>query len=53
MEAEKEDFSDAKISFEADVKQYKHEPGTAGYPSKSDDFFNAEQFPKIIFVSKN
>ena len=52
MEAEKEDFSDAKISFEADVNSINTNQEQRDTHLKSDDFFNAEQFPKIKFVSK-
>jgi len=50
--SDKDDFSDAKITFEADVDSL-----TTGSPQrdghlKSNDFFNAESFPKVKFVSK-
>lgn len=52
LEAEKEDFSDAKISFEADVNSITtHNEQRDGH-LQSADFFLAEQHPKITFVSK-
>jgi polyisoprenoid-binding protein YceI len=52
MEAEKDDFSDAKISFEADVNSINTNQEQRDTHLKSDDFFNAERFPKLTFVSK-
>ena len=52
MESEKEDFSDAKISFEADVNSIDTNQDQRDAHLKSDDFFNAEKYPKIKFVSK-
>ncbi len=52
MEAEKEDFSDAKISFEADVDSINTNQEQRDTHLKSDDFFNAEKFPKLTFKSK-
>ncbi len=51
MEAENEDFSDAKISFQADVNSISTNQEQRDAHLKSDDFFNAEQFPKLTFVS--
>ena len=51
MEAAAEDFSDAKISFEADVNSINTNNEQRDGHLKSDDFFNAEQFPKLTFVS--
>jgi polyisoprenoid-binding protein YceI len=51
MEADKEDFSDAKISFEADVNSISTNNEQRDGHLKSDDFFNAEQFPKMTFSS--
>jgi len=51
LESDKEDLSDAKISFEANVNSITtHNEQRDGH-LKSDDFFNAEKFPKLIFVS--
>ena len=52
MEAEKEDFSDAKISFAADIDSINTNQEQRDAHLKSDDFFNAEKFPKLSFVSK-
>ncbi|MBN8665163.1 MAG: YceI family protein [Chitinophagales bacterium] len=51
MEAAADDFSDAKISFEADVNSINTNNEQRDGHLKSDDFFNAEQFPKLTFVS--
>ncbi len=51
LESEAADFSDAKISFEADVDSITtHNEQRDGH-LKSDDFFNAAQYPKISFKS--
>ena len=51
MENDNADLSDAKISFSADINSIdtgnEHRDGHL----KSNDFFNAEQFPKLSFVS--
>ena len=52
MEAEKDDFSDAKISFEADIDSINTNQEQRDAHLKSDDFFNAEKFPKLTFISK-
>ena len=51
VESEKEDFSDVKISFEADVNSIDTQNEQRDTHLKGDDFFNAEKFPKITFVS--
>ena len=51
VESEKEDFTDAKISFEADVNSIDTQNEQRDTHLKGDDFFNAEKFPKITFVS--
>ena len=51
MEANAEDFSDAKISFEADINSISTGNEQRDTHLKSDDFFSAEQFPKISFTS--
>jgi polyisoprenoid-binding protein YceI len=52
MEASAADFSDAKISFEADTDSITtHNEQRDGH-LKGDDFFGAEKFPKITFTSK-
>jgi polyisoprenoid-binding protein YceI len=51
LEAEKPDFSDASISFEADVNSITTNNEQRDTHLKSADFFHAEQFPKITFQS--
>jgi polyisoprenoid-binding protein YceI len=53
MESGKDDFSDAKISFSADVDSITTNNEQRDTHLKSDDFFAAEKFPKLSFVSKN
>lgn len=53
MESEAADFSDAKISFEADVNSVSTNNEQRDGHLKSDDFFAAEKFPKLTFVSKS
>lgn len=51
VEADKEDFSDAKISFSADIDSITtHNEQRDGH-LKSADFFDAAQFPKLSFES--
>lgn len=52
MESDKADFSDAKISFTADIDSINTNQEQGDTHLKSDDFFNAEKFPKMTFVSK-
>ncbi len=49
--AEKSDFSDAKITFEAAVDSINTNNEQRDTHLKSDDFFAADQYPKISFVS--
>jgi polyisoprenoid-binding protein YceI len=51
IEAENEDFSDAIISFEADIDSISTNQEQRDAHLKSDDFFNAEKFPKLLFTS--
>jgi polyisoprenoid-binding protein YceI len=51
IKAQNEDFSDAKISFEADVNSISTGQEQRDGHLKSDDFFNTEQFPKMTFKS--
>ena len=53
MEAEKEDFSDAKITFEADANSISTNNEQRDGHLKSEDFFAADKFPKLSFVSKS
>ena len=51
MESSNDDFSDAKITFEADVDSISTNNEQRDAHLKGSDFFNAEQFPKITFES--
>jgi polyisoprenoid-binding protein YceI len=53
IESEKEDFSDAKINFEADVRSIDTNNDQRNTHLKSSDFFDAEKYPKMTFVSKS
>ena len=51
MTCNNEDFTDAQINFEADVDSVSTKSEQRDAHIKSDDFFNAEKFPKITFTS--
>lgn len=51
MESENENFSDAKITFIADINSISTKNEMRDNHLKSDDFFNAEKFPQMTFVS--
>ncbi len=51
LESSKEDFTDAKISFEADVDSISTNNEQRDGHLKSEDFFAAEKFPKLSFTS--
>lgn len=53
MESENEDFSGADIKVEIDVDSINTKNNDRDNHLKSDDFFNAGDYPKITFVSKN
>ncbi|MDT3695452.1 MAG: YceI family protein [Ignavibacterium sp.] len=53
VESEKADFSDAKISFEADVNSINTKNEQRDGHLKSADFFDAANHPKLTFVSKS
>jgi polyisoprenoid-binding protein YceI len=53
MESSKSDFSDAKITFTADVNSINTDNEMRDNHLKSDDFFNAAKFPQIKFVSSS
>lgn len=52
VESEKTDFSDARISFWADVNSIDTRNEQRDAHLKSADFFDAENHPKILFESK-
>ena len=51
MVASKPDFTDAQIDFSADVNSISTDNEMRDKHLKSDDFFNAEKFPKMTFKS--
>ncbi|MEW6702092.1 MAG: YceI family protein [Bacteroidota bacterium] len=53
IEAAKDDFTDAKIDFSVDVASISTENEKRDTHLKSDDFFNAEKFPKMTFKGKS
>ncbi len=53
IETNKDDFSDAKFSFEADVNSVNTKNEQRDGHLKSPDFFDAASFPKMSFVSKS
>lgn len=53
LESDADDFSDAKITFEADVDSVTTNNEQRDAHLKGDDFFAADKFPKLSFVSKN
>ncbi|PKL82656.1 MAG: polyisoprenoid-binding protein [Ignavibacteriae bacterium HGW-Ignavibacteriae-3] len=53
IEASREDFTDAKIDFSADVNSISTDNEGRDKHLKSDDFFNAEKFPKLTFKGKS
>lgn len=53
IEAETEDFSDAKVQFEAEVGSINTKNDQRDGHLKSADFFDAANYPKMSFVSKS
>ncbi|GAB4190218.1 MAG: YceI family protein [Thermoflexibacter sp.] len=53
VQSDKADFTDAKISFTADVNSIDTDNENRDKHLKGDDFFNAEKFPQIKFVGKS
>ena len=51
LEASKEDFSDAKVHFEADIDSISTNNADRDAHLKSADFFDAAQYPKLVFDS--
>ena len=52
INASKDDFSDATVEFSVEVSSLNTESEMRDNHLKSDDFFNAEKFPKITFKGK-
>ncbi len=52
VEHTKADWSDAKINFTVDINSINTDNENRDKHLKSDDFFNAEKFPKATFVGK-
>jgi polyisoprenoid-binding protein YceI len=53
LETEAPDFNNASISFEADVNSISTNNEQRDGHLKSDDFFAADKYPKLTFVSKS
>lgn len=53
IEADKKDFSDAKIQFEAEINSINTKSDQRDAHLKSPDFFDAAKYPKMSFVSKS
>ena len=51
IESEKEDFNDAKVTFEVDINSINTGNEQRDAHLKSPDFFYAEKYPKMRFVS--
>lgn len=51
LEVDEEELENAKVYFEADIDSVDTKNEQRDAHLKSDDFFNAEQFPKMIFKS--
>lgn len=51
LESDSEDFSDLKVSFEADIDSISTNNEQRDQHLKSADFFDAEKFPKLTFTS--
>ncbi len=51
LSADTEDFSDAAVTFTADINSVDTRSEQRDAHLKSDDFFNAEKFPELKFVS--
>lgn len=53
LETESDAFENAKITFEADIKSISTNNEDRDNHLKSPDFFEAESYPKLTFVSKS
>ena len=51
LTADKEDFTDAKVTFEADTNSISTNNEQRDGHLKADDFFSVEKFPKLTFDS--
>jgi len=51
LESDAPDFSDAKVTFEADIDSISTNNAQRDGHLKSDDFFSADKFPKLTFTS--
>lgn len=51
LEVDEEDLANAKVTFEADVDSIDTKHADRDAHLKSDDFFNAEEYPKVTFRS--
>lgn len=51
LTSDKEDFSDASVTFTADINSVDTRSEQRDAHLKSDDFFNAEKFPQLKFTS--
>ena len=51
LEASKPDFTDARINFSVDIASINTDNDNRDAHLKSDDFFNAEKYPKMTFKS--
>ena len=51
LESNAPDFTDAKVSFEADINSISTNNEQRDAHLKADDFFAADKFPKLTFVS--
>lgn len=53
VETNGDDFTNAKVNFTVDVNSINTDNQQRDNHLKSDDFFNAQKFPKMTFVSKS
>lgn len=53
VESENDNFENAKINFSIDIDSISTKNADRDGHLKSDDFFNAEKFPKMTFVSSS
>ncbi|HZW38214.1 MAG TPA: YceI family protein [Ignavibacteriaceae bacterium] len=53
IESDKDDFSDAQVRFEAEIKSINTKNEQRDQHLKSADFFDSENYPKMTFESKS